>query len=82
MKYILCQAGIWKQAKENFPEIPSAEYHGWMKRDGLLEPLWCEGNLFPKQLANLLDEEDQSDVEDNELIEANETDSECSDSEI
>ena len=53
-----------------------------MKRDGLLEPLWCEGNLFPKQLADLLDEEDQSDVEDNELVEANETDSECSDLEI
>ena len=50
-----------------------------MKRDGLLEPLWCEENLFPKHLADLLDEEDQSNVEDDELVEANETDFECSD---
>ena len=53
-----------------------------MKRDGLLEPLWCEGNLFPKQLADLLDEEDQSNVEEDELAEANETDSECSEFEL
>ena len=67
---------------ENFPEIPSAEGHGWIQRNGLLEPLWCQGNLLPEQLADLLEEGEESGQEDNELVEAEETDSECSDMEI
>ena len=50
------QIGIWKKGNENFPEIPKAKQHGWVERDQYLEPLWCDRDVLPKDLCNMLEE--------------------------
>ena len=52
------QLGIWKRAEENYQEVPDATEHGWIRENLTLEPLWCEGDILPRQLADLLEEED------------------------
>ena len=61
------------------PEVPSsAENHGWVWKDDVLEPLWTSGSILPQKLVDILDEgnadtEDRnSDVNDSDLDEHDE----------
>ena len=58
------QLGIWKRAQENFQEVPDATDHGWIKENITLEPLWCEGDILPRQLADLLEDGDSETEEE------------------
>ena len=42
---------------ENFPDIPRPEDHGWVLSDGYLEPLWCEGDILPKDMEDVTSQE-------------------------
>ena len=59
------QVGIWKRAYIAEPEIPNpADGHGWVMVDGRLEPMWCEGDILPRQLTSILESVVQSEEED------------------
>ena len=66
------QSGVWRRALENFLEVPDVTNHGWVVVDGILEPLWCEGDLLPDELVDLLEENNNSESEEEES--ANECD--------
>ena len=56
------QAAIWKRAHIAKPDIPSpSNGHGWTIQDGILEPLWFEGDVLPRRLADLVEEVAESD---------------------
>ena len=59
---------IWKKADENFPEIPTPEDHGWVKENGQLEPLWCQGDVLPAELINIMEEEEHYDSDSLEMM--------------
>ena len=46
----------WKRSHETHPSIPSATEHGWrMSEDsGILEQVWCDGEIVPQRLIDLL----------------------------
>ena len=60
------QVRIWKLADMNFPELPDPSSHGWIVNDEGLEPRWCEGEVLPGELIDLLDDvaEQTSDEEE------------------
>ena len=78
VKRTMYQVGIWKRAIEQFPEVVNPDGIGWVKNEGVLEPLWCEGPVLQTCLADpvendcedeldLLQEELDSDSEDTDV---------------
>ena len=71
------QVSIWKSSHIAEPNIPvPSDRHGWTWVNGVLEPLWIDGQVLPQRLADILqdtidadsddddeDDDDQSDVE-------------------
>ena len=55
-KRVNYQVRIWKLAEENFPEKPEPIHHGWKRVENGLEPSWCEKDILPTQLVDLLDD--------------------------
>ncbi|KAG0711573.1 hypothetical protein GWK47_020348 [Chionoecetes opilio] len=48
------QVGIWKRAHVPRPRIPKASQgHGWEEENGHMDPVWYEGDLLPRQLADI-----------------------------
>ncbi|KAG0720108.1 hypothetical protein GWK47_049133 [Chionoecetes opilio] len=48
------QVRIWKRAHVPRPRIPKASQgHGWEEENGHMDPVWYEGNLLPRQLADI-----------------------------
>ena len=68
---------IWKLALENFPDIPRPEDHGWTFSDGYLEPLWCVGDILPKDVQDLASQE----CDDDEILSCDEESDSSEDSE-
>lgn len=68
MRRVNFQVCVWKRAHEHYPEIPSPLDHGFHinTETGKLEPLWFEGDVFPKALIDVLAEEetDEDDLAD------------------
>jgi len=57
------QAFLWRHAHENFPNIPSADGHGWKTDNGVLTIDWFTCDMLqPVDVADLLIEK-QSDYE-------------------
>ena len=51
------------------PDIPApydGHGFGWTRVNGMLEPLWIEGDLLPPQLVDILQETIDADSEDEE----------------
>ena len=80
LKRTIYQVGIWKRAFEQFPEVPDPEDNGWVKETGVLEPLWCDGEILPLCLADLV--KDDSDTEEECLEEESDSDSDNTDVEF
>ena len=57
------QVGIWKRAIEQFPEVANPDGIGWVKNEGVLEPLWCEGPVLPTSLADLVENDCEEDLD-------------------
>ena len=48
------QVRNWKTAHIPQPQIPKASQgNGWEEKDGNLDPLWNEGDVLPRQLADI-----------------------------
>ena len=71
------QLSIWKDSHIAQPNISIAsERHGWTRVNGVLEPLWIEGQVLPQRLADILQdadseeegEEEDSDVEVDDIV--------------
>ena len=74
------QVGILKRAFDQFPEVPDPEDSGWVKNIGVLEPLWCEGEILPACLADLV--KDDGDAEEEYYEEEFDSDSDDTDIEF
>ena len=46
---------IWKTALENFPETINPVGNGWKQENDALLPLWCEEDVLPQDLVDLLE---------------------------
>ena len=61
------QVGIWKRAHIPRPKIPKASRgHGWEEENGDLDPLWYDGDMLPRELADIaqvISDDDESDDE-------------------
>ena len=68
MNFRTCQ---FKRAHEPYCDFPCPTNHGWVKSDSGLEPQWSEGPILPKNLIDLLgnQERDDSESEDSETDE-------------
>ena len=52
------QTRIWKLANIAKPSVPRPdEGHGWAKEAGIMMPKWTEGEVMPRQLVDILEEE-------------------------
>ncbi|KAG1701680.1 hypothetical protein GQR58_004701 [Nymphon striatum] len=63
------QVAIWKRANIAICDVPEAneEDNGWMLVNGKLEPCWCEGEILPMRIADILFENMKEDIfEDDE----------------
>jgi len=67
------QVGIWKRAHIVKPVYPEPTHdNGWQCVDGMIEPKWVSGDFIPRQLADVLVEENiagltESDESDDEF---------------
>ena len=75
IKRVNYQVAIWKRAHVPEPDLPGATMgHGWTLVDGILEPLWYEGEILPQQLTDIAnprhseasDDEGDDDSEDDD----------------
>ena len=61
------QVGIWKRAHIPRPKIPKASRgHGWEEENGDLDRLWYDGDMLPRELADIaqvISDDDESDDE-------------------
>jgi len=61
---------IWRNAHVPQPTVPSqTEGHGWTVENGVMQPLWTDKDLLPKELVDISKEiiqeaEDASDTGD------------------
>lgn len=61
---------IWRNAHVPQPTVPSpTEGHGWTIENGVMQPLWTDRDVLPKELVDILEEtiqkaEDASDTDD------------------
>ena len=63
------QTAIWKSAQLQFPEVPAAELHGWVTGPAGLEPVWCDGDVLPSELIDVLEDWEDPDSEVENLSE-------------
>ena len=50
------QVTIWKQAHISKPVVPlPTEDNGWILVNEVIEPKWCDGDILPTNLADILD---------------------------
>jgi len=77
------QVGIWKRSLEQNPSIPAAvDDNGWVMVGESIEPKWCEGEILPASLADILEtvgeksDYDDDDYQDEEESGNDETDTE------
>jgi len=80
------RVGTWKRAHIPEPTIPKASQgHGWEEiEDGCMDPLWCDGDVFPRELLDIVqdisqsvDEDHASDADsENDILDDNEHTSE------
>jgi len=50
------QVGIWKRSPEQNPSIPAAvDDNGWVIVGESIKPKWCEGEVLPASLADILE---------------------------
>ena len=78
------QVAIWKRANIAIIDAPEAsEDNGWVLVDGRLEPCWCDGEIIPTKMADILLEniEENTSDDDDEDSEEEEAEEESSDSE-
>jgi hypothetical protein len=55
---------MWKQAHiPNQVIPPSTDDNGWILVGTDLEPKWCEGDILPSQLADILDKAIEKETE-------------------
>ena len=47
----------WKRSDEPHPALPSQTEHGWCLSNGVLEPVWCDEEIVPQSLVDLLAED-------------------------
>ena len=73
---------IWKLADDRFPEIPSAEEHGWRFVDGQIEPVWTEKDILLGTLVDLMKDETGEASENEDDYSCDSDESEESDSEL
>ena len=80
------QVGIWRRAHLPKPDIPDpVQGHGWQIVNGIIEPIWFEGDPIPTLLADILEaqreKEDKNDSSDDseESSDELEADSDSSD---
>ena len=67
IKRVNLQLGVWRNALVSFQDIPTAAEHGWVMVDDLYEPNWCEKNILPVELVELLDDTMDVDSEEEDL---------------
>ena len=49
------QAMIWRQASQTRPDLPSPDENGWVQTDnGTLEIDWCDGQILPSEIVDIL----------------------------
>ena len=73
---------IWKLADERFPEIPSAQEHGWKIEDGKIEPVWTEKEILPRKLVDLMKDGNGEDSENEDDYSCDSDECEESDTEL
>lgn len=67
VKRVNYQVAIWKRGHVQNPEIPSpTDDNGWCLANGSIEPRWYEGDSLPPQLADILQDLDESDTDQRE----------------
>ena len=50
------QVAIWKRAHISKPVVLlPTEDNGWILVNKVIEPKWCDGNILPTYLADILD---------------------------
>ena len=60
---------------KNYVEVPDPCDHGWTLDNGALVPKWCEKEILPEDLTELLDGFIESEEEDKDLVmEVNDSD--------
>ena len=88
IKRVNYQVGIWKRAHVPNPEIPlPTDDNGWNVVGETIEPKWCEGEILPPKVADILrkvqhssDETTDSDTEDEYSSDSDDVSSSDSDS--
>ena len=66
------QVGIWKRSHVPEPQIPNpSPGHGWEETNGILDPLWFDGDVLPRVLADIAqvdtdNEDSDSDIDQDE----------------
>ena len=71
------QAYIWNRSQEQYPDIPSPDGNGWKVNErGELEIDWVKGDILPRELLDILPEEDvdSEDIDMDTEIEINNLD--------
>ena len=63
------QTVIWKSAIQNFPELEDALLHGWETEDNILQPVWTDKDVLPKALIDILEVQNDSGLEFDDVIE-------------
>lgn len=48
------QAGVWKRALKQLPEIPSPYDNGWKRSQNGPDPLWLDGYTAPKDILQFV----------------------------
>lgn len=64
------QVSIWKNAHIAQPDVPTpSEDHGWTLVNGMIQPLWVQGDILPSSMVPILQEtlDEESSEEDEEI---------------
>ena len=54
------------------PAVPPPTQHGWATEDNILEPVWSDGPILPKQLIDILAQDGEEPSPDESSDEAEE----------
>ncbi|GFS06281.1 hypothetical protein ElyMa_002961500 [Elysia marginata] len=50
---------IWRCASQAHPKLPNQENKGWkLSERGRLEINWCDGDIFPNEIVDILSKDD------------------------
>ena len=67
------QVATWKRANITiFDAHEASEDNGWMLVGGKLEPCWCEGDIIPTRIADILFKNMEENTSDNKVDETSE----------